>query len=247
MSRLHLRMVVLTAAAALFAAAFACAQEPVTATLQPSGLIGVTRGGVEMATIDLNAHGPGWDHAPQESATGEVSDLAAPTEKRVVGSLPIPSTDGGAIEYTETVTALPQGLQIAYDLTMSKTMRLSGLQLSVNLPVAVHGGGEVMILQPHDDAEVVGLPADPEESRSQLWSGAGATVEVAKEDQKALTIQLRAATDVVVQDLREWESDVFEVRFPAIMEAGGREVQAGDRFHLDLTLTFPGSLTLEGP
>lgn len=226
-------------------AAPAWAQGPLTATLHESGMIEVTGNGTQIATIDLNAHGPNWQHAPQQTATGQITDLSSATEKRVEGTLPIPNTEGGALEFTETVTALPQGLRLEYEVSASQTMRVYGLQLSVNLPVATHGGAEVMVLQPHVDPEIAGLPSEHTEGRSQLWSGSGATVKVADGTDHAVTIELRAATDVIIQDLREWEHDVFEVRFPAIMEGGGYELTAHDRFHLDLTITFAGPLSLQ--
>jgi hypothetical protein len=80
-----------------------------------------------------------------------------------------------------------------------------------------------------------------------LWSGEGAKIEVAKDTDEAVTIELRAAADVIVQDLRQWDRPIFEIRFPAIMQEEGREVAAEDKFHLDLTVTFASPVKLEGP
>ncbi len=66
-------------------------------------------------------------------------------------------------------------------------------------------------------------------------------------DTAATWWELRAPADVVIQDLRQWERDVFEVRFPAIMEDPGREVFAGDRLHLDLTVTLTEAVETSGP
>lgn len=240
---------VLTFAAVASIAVFGgiSAQAQLSARIDPSGLISVSRGAVEVAQIELSAHGPGWVHAPQESARAEAGETLPSGARRISGSLPIPGSDGGAIEYTQTVTALPQGLRVRYELAMTKAMRLNGLHVSILLPVATHAGSEVMISQPHGDPDITGLPEEqPEAGNAQLWSGSGSLVEVGKGGADAVTAQLRAATDLLIQDLRQWEHEIFEVRFPAIMDGDGRDVSAEDRFHLDLTIGFNGALTLGG-
>jgi len=161
--------------------------------------------------------------------------------------LPIPNTDGGAIQYTESVKALPQGLQLEYDLGVTGAMRLNGLLVSIYLPVARYGGKEVVVAQPLGESQIVGLPQEQQERTFQVWAGQGAKIEVAEGTDEAVTIELRAATDVVIQDLRQWDSPVFEIRFPAIMEDQGRDVAAEDKFHLDLTVTFAAPVKLEAP
>ncbi len=247
MSGSRARAMTTVAAIILLAASASWGQEALTATLEPTGLVRVSSGDAELAVIELNAHGPGWQHAPQESAAAGFSEIPDGAGLQFVGSLPIPNTEGGAIQYTETVTPLPQGLKLEYDLTMTQAMRLNGLQLSVNLPVARFGGAEVMISQPHGEPEIAGLPQEQQEGRVQVWSGQGSLIEAAKGTDDAVTVELRAATDVVIQDLRQWEKEVFEIRFPAIMEDGGREVDAGDRFHLDLTVSFAAPVEVASP
>ncbi|MGM0494426.1 MAG: hypothetical protein ACQER1_15955, partial [Armatimonadota bacterium] len=155
------------------------AQGAITATLQPSGLIEVTDGAGALATIELNAHGPGWQHAPQDTATADIRALPAEDGAEVTGTLPIPNTDGGTLEFTETVTSLPQGLRLEYDVSVAQAMRLSGLQFTVNLPVGRFGGDEVIIRPPTGDPKIAGLPEEQEDGRTQLWRGDGSTIEVA--------------------------------------------------------------------
>jgi hypothetical protein len=232
---------------ALLAAPEVSAQAKLTATVEESGLIRLSRGTTALATIELNAHGPEWKHAPQTDATAKVTDLPDRAGKQAVGELPIPNADGGAIRFTETIRTIAQGLRLEYDLEATAAMRLNGLQLSLVLPVETYAGHEVVVSRLEADPEIIGLPLEPREQGFQLWSGEGAKIEVAKDAEGAVTVELRAPTDVVVQDLRQWEQQVFEVRFPAIMEDQGREVTPDDRFHLDLTVTFPESITLAGP
>lgn len=237
----------LVAALLLASAGVLRSADTLTAKLHPSGMIQISRAGVELAMIELNAHGSGWQHAPQKSATAAVSELPGQAGKQFVGVLSIPKSEGGAIRYTEHVKALPQGFQLEYDLAVTQTMRLSGLQFSVNLPVAQYAGKEVLVAQLGDEPELVGLPQEQSKDRFQLWSGQGARVEVDKGGAAAITVELRAAADVVVQDLRQWDNPVYEIRLPAIMEDPGREVSAADRFHLDVTVTFASPVKLEGP
>jgi len=241
------RTMALTAAVMLLAVSASWAQEGLTATLQPTGLVQVARGEAAPIVIELSAHGLEWRHAPQATATAEVSDLPDHGGREFVGTLPIPNTDGGAIRYTERVTPLPQGLRLEYSLSMTQAMKLNGLQVSVYLPVDRYGGGEVTISQPHGDPQIAGLPHEQSERGAQIWSGQGARIEVAQGTDDAVKIELQAATDVVIQDLRQWEHPVFEIRFPAIMQDGGRDVAAGDRFHLDLTVSFAAPVRLMEP
>ena len=224
------------------------AQEELSAKLDPSGLVRVVAGDVEVATVDLNAHGPEWKHAPQAGATARVTDLPDQAGKRVVGTLPVPGTDGGALEFTETVTALPQGFRLEYEVGVNRAMKLNGLQVSVNLPVARYAGKELVVMRPdNDEPGIATLPLEKREDTPQVWGGEGSKIEVAKGTDQALTIELRAATDVVIQDLRQWDQPTFEIRFPAIMEDPGREVAAEDKFHLELTVTFAAPVKLTGP
>lgn len=216
---------------------------PLSASLDPSGMVRVLTGETELLMIELNAHGPDWKHAPQETARAETADLQAGPGKRVSGTLPVPNTDGGALNFVQTVVPLPQGLKLGYDVEVAKTMKLNGLQVSILLPTRRYAGKELAISDPdRDDIETATLPEEQKGESFQVWSGAGATIEVAKGTPVAATLSLIASADVVVQDLRRWERQVFEIRFPAIMEGEGREVTPEDRFHLDLTVTFPTAL-----
>ena len=249
MSRLQARTVLVSLAGVvlLAAASGSWAQETLSAKLDASGMVRVTRGDVELAMIELNAHGPEWKHAPQATATAQVSDLPGQAGRRFVGTLPVPNAGGGALKFTESVKALPQGLALEYDLSATGAMKLNGLQVSINLPVAVYAGKELVMSQLGAEPQSASFPQEQQGETFQVWAGEGAKIEVAKGTADAITIELRAAADVVVQDLRRWEHPTFEVRFPAISEDQGRELTADDRFHLDLTVTFAEPVKLVGP
>jgi len=113
--------------------------------------------------------------------------------------------------------------------------------------VASYAGKELSIARPDDDPQIATLPQEQEGDTFQVWGGEGSKIEVAKGTDQAITIELRAAADVVIQDLRRWEHPTFEIRFPAIMEDQGRDMTAEDRLHLDLTVTFAAPVKLVGP
>lgn len=240
-------MVCAAAAVLLATSGLSRSEDALTVKLHPSGVVDVGREKVSLAIIDLNAHGAGWEYASQKDTEAKMTDLPGKKGKRFVGAFNVPKSEGGAIQYTETVRALSEGVQIEYDVTMTKTMKLNGLQLSISLPEAQYAGKEVMISQLRNDPELVGIPKEHTEGKSQLWTGAGSKIELAKGTDDAVTIQLRAPTDVLVQDLRQWESPFFEIRFPALTDYSGRELLAGARFHIDLIVTFAAPVKFTKP
>ncbi len=229
----------------LAVAAGSGAQGTLTAQVEPSGTVRVSAGGAELAMIELNAHASGWKHVPQASATAQVTDLPNGAGKRITGTLPIGEV-GGALSFTQTVKPIAQGLQLEYDVSVAQTVTLNGLQISICLPTARFAGKELLIGQLDRDPEYGSFPQELNPQNSQVWSGAGERVEAARGTPEAVAARLRAATDIIVQDLRQWKHETFEIRFPAIMEGGGREVTPNDRFHLDFTVTFAAAVKLAG-
>jgi hypothetical protein len=244
MNRLIPQLITITLAALLPLAVRAADAPVLTAKLDPSGMIRIFRGTTELAMIELNAHGPQWKHAPQATATAQITDLPDKSGKRVAGLLPVPNTDGGSIRFIETIKPVGQSLKLEYDLAMTQAMKLNGLQFSVNLPIAVYAAKELLISRPGGDPQLITFPPDAPDQTFSGWMGEGYRIELAKGTDDAMAMELRAATDIGVQDQRRWGNPVFEVRLPAITDDAGRDVTAEDRFHLDLTITFAGAITL---
>jgi len=223
------------------------AQEALLVKVEPSGLVRVTRGGVEMAVIELNAHGPQWKHAPQDTAKAEVRELVEGMGRRVVGTMPVPNTDDGAIKFSEVVRLLGQALRLEYDVAVTKAMKLNGLQVSILLPVDVYADKEVLISHPDADPQGVTLPKQQRGEEFYVWGGEGARVEGAKGTAQAIAVELLAPADIIIYDLRRWERSEFEIRFPAIHEDQGYDVAAEDVFHLDLQVSFAAPVKLQEP
>lgn len=222
--------------------------ESVAAQLHSSGVVKVVQAGKQVAVVELSAHGPGWKHVSQYAATATVSDLPGKKGKLFNGTLPVPGTEGAAFKFTERVQVQSQALLLDYQLLVTKTMRVNGLQFAVTLPVSQFGGKELLVSRIGDDQPtLVGLPKEKQEGKKTLWTGPGDTIEVAKGTGEAIGIELRAATDVTIQDLRQWDTPAYEIRFPGIMEDAGRELTTRDRFHLNITITVTSPVKLEGP
>jgi hypothetical protein len=248
-------MMILTAAVLLAAAPGLRAQTapatPATPTAltikpDPSGEIRVLGADGELVSLALNAHGPQWKHAPQSTATATSTALPGGAGQKIVGTLPVPNTDGGALKFTETLTPLPSGFRVEYEVGVTQALKLNGLQVSLLLPVARFGGKELRIERPEGDPQLATFPVDQRPDQPGIWGGEGSTLAVAPGTEQAITIELLAPADVVVQDLRQWEQPVFEIRFPALMEES-REIAADDQFHLVLTVTFAAPLKWAAP
>lgn len=223
------------------------AQEALSVKVEPSGVVRVMRGDVLLAMIELNAHGPDWKHAPQQTATAEITPLAEGQGKRVVGTLPVPNTDGGAVKYSEVVSLAEQGLRLEYDVAVTKAMKLNGLQVSILLPVGVYADKEVLVSHPDAEPQGVTLPQKQRGDEFYVWGGEGGRVDVAKGTKDALAVELLAPADVIIYDLRRWERPEFEIRFPAIHEDQGYDVANEDLFHLDLNVSFAAPVKLVEP
>lgn len=213
------------------------AQAAPAVRVDPSGVVQVMAGDVVLGLLDLNAHGPQWQHAPQTAATVQASALPEGQGQRFVGKLPIPNTEGGVLEFTETVTEVPQGVRVRYEVTVPQPLKLNGLQVSLVLGVGEYGGQTALVLRPDDYPSSAIFPLEKRENASQLWSGEGHRMEIASNTGKGINLELQAPAGIVIQDLRHWDQPTFEIRIPAIMEDPPREVGVEERFHLDLTLT----------
>lgn len=246
MSRASIRPALwIVVALCLFAAASPwAAEEPVIARLDASGAVTLGRAGVDLGVIELNAHGPQWKHAPQSTATAVASDLPNQGGRHFIGTLPIPNTEGGVLRFTETVQVTATGLHLEYDVAVVKALKLNALQLSLELPTTVYAGKELTLSRLEGEPDIVGFPA---EQNFSGWGGEAARVEVAKGTPEAIALELRAATDVMIQDLRAWQQQTYEIRFPAVTNDQGQDLTPEDRFHLDLNVTVAGPLKLVGP
>ena len=245
-------LVLLCAVGGLFALVLgltgAVAQPDLVAELHASGLINLRQGEQRLAQVEFSAHGPDWQHAPQARAKAEVSEVPNVVgARRIVGTLPVPNTEGGEVKFTETVTTIEKGLALQYDLSFGRGVTLNGLQTSVMLDVTRFAGKTLTIRTGEGEAQEVALPEEADGEKWQLWTGAATKVEVAADTPEAMTVVPREAAQVAVQDLRRWGQAWFEIRLAAITSEQGKAVTADDTYDIDFTITFAGPIKLQAP
>jgi hypothetical protein len=244
-----------------FGTQIVCAQDALTAKLLAQGGVKVMAGDKLLATLSLNAHGPAWKHVDQPAATAVVRDAETGPARIVEGSLPVPDTDGGAVRFVETVKPVEKGFSVAYSLGYTKAMALNGLQVSLLLPAEVFGGKSVVLHAPGegdaaaDRATEVALPEQLSAEKWQLATSPATKVEIAPGTENAITIapkvpEAEAGAKVqlpkfIVQDLRKWDQNVFEIRLILIYDEKGKQVTAEDKANTELSVTFARALQLQ--
>jgi len=236
----------------------ACAQDALTAKLLAQGGVSIMSGEKVLATLSLNVHGPEWQHADQVAATAVVKEADPGPGKVVEGTLPVPGSEGGTVQFVETIRPVAQGFSAGYSLGFTKAMTLNGLQVSLLLPTDTFAGkGIVVHRQPAKPAggeaaaaETVSvtLPEQLDQEKWQLATTPASKIEIAAGTVNAITLtpkppevkegEAAELPRFVIQDLRKWEQNVFEVRLILIMEDKGKQVSAEEKMKVALDLAF---------
>lgn len=243
----------------VFALPAAFGQDPIVAKVGPKGALVMMSGDKALATLTLNAHGIGWKHVEQEDATAALKELDPGPGRCCEGNLAVPDTDGGAVRFREVIKPIEKGLSLAYELGFNKALSLSGLQVSLYLSPDVYAGKEIAITSPaaQDQAGVVTrltLPAEVDQQKWQLGMAPAEKVEIAAGTDQAITLTPKLpqvegkATPpamFIVQDLRRWNTNAFEIRWFLIMDDKGKQVAADDTPGVAFTLGFPREVQFE--
>lgn len=223
-------------------------QNALSAKLSAQGGIRVMAGEKLLATLSLNAHGPAWKNVDQAAATALIRDAETGPAKVVEGSLPVPDTDGGAVRFVETIAPAEKGFTVAYGLGYTKAMTLNGLQVSLLLSAEAFAGKSVILHMPGEKPREVPLPEKLNGDKWQLGDGIVSSVEIAPGTDSAITIAPRLpeakpgekpqSPRFIVQDLRKWDKDVFEVRLVLVFDEKGKQVSAEDKANTEFRITF---------
>ena len=212
----------------------------------PDGRVVVSAGPGVLFTLDLNAHGPNWTNVGQEKATASPTDIVGEGGLNIEGTLPVPNTNGGAVKFSETVWPAEQGFSLAYNLGFTKDMTLNGLQVSMLMPVGGFIGKTLAIQSAGAEVLQVTLPQTWTEQTWQLGDAEGDAILI--DTGGAMPIAIRAAEGqrLLLQDLRRWDHDLFELRFTFIFAAAGQPVKADEARNLSLELEFDRQVEFEG-
>jgi hypothetical protein len=264
--RLRIAVAVLPVVACLLLAVtpfVAHAQDALTAKVLPQGGVSVKLGEWPLWTLSLNAHGPGWQHVDQASSTATVTALGDEVGVVIKGTLPVPSTDGGALLFVETLRPIEKGVRADYVLGATKALSLNGLHVSLLMPMATFTGETIKVhpvpvkaeggeAAPAVPAREITVPEQLDQQGWQLYVGPAGKIEVSAGTDCAVTVtatvfepteQGVAAPPVfAVQDLRRWDQDTLEVRISLVNSDTGQLLSVGDKLRVALEVRFAGEL-----
>ncbi|MGQ9730279.1 MAG: hypothetical protein ACUVX8_03320 [Candidatus Zipacnadales bacterium] len=198
----------------------------------------------DLATLELNLHNASWKYASQAEATVTV-EAHGETGKRFTGTLAVPETPGAALSFVETVTPGEEGVKLLFELQPGGPMVLNGLQISLLLPAKRFAGERLIVSRPEEaTGRSVILPVELEREKWQLGTYEGNAVQLGDQE-GAVILGIDKTYGLVVQDLRRWERDEFEVRIPLLFANEGETVSNVDRWQVELTLG-PGPFAVSG-
>jgi hypothetical protein len=223
----------------------AAAQEAREVLVRANGQLLARDAEGDFATVEINLHNSNWTYASQADATAASEDLAG-GGKRLTGTLPVPEVIGAALSFLQTITPADDGLHIIYELQPAGPLVLNGLQISVVLPAERFGGQQVIVRHAEAIDRTVPLPRALNPAQWQLGTIQGNAVQIGADEATALTAKISKTYGLILNDLRRWDRDEFEIRIPLIYEEQGRMLSTTDRFSVELVLG-PGELALTGP
>lgn len=209
------------------------------------GRVQVWDGTEQLMTLELNAHGPQWSHAGQEKASASRAGTEDDSEVVFSGSLPVPNTEGGAIQFVETLKPIEGGFSAAYQLRVNKEVLVNGLQVSLLLPAARFAGREVVLRAAEGAPTKLTLPQQLNAEKWRLGAAECNNVEIAPGTPDAIALTTEEAASLVFQDLRQWQKEVFEMRLALITADKGELVSADKQYAAKVEVTFARPLALE--
>lgn len=264
MTRTHTLVLALLYCLAGGLATGVAAQQPAVTVLE-TGVLLPENDGAQLGMLLLTAHGPAWGYVSQDRGQVSIAPGKEPGATTFTGEMVVPGTDGGVVHFEQSVALADEGVKVEYEIGFSKPMTLNGLQASLRFPTAPFLGGNVAILRAEGDMHEVELPEEVAADRAQLLRLAlepedeSAEPEQAEDeseepeqapvvdvDEKVL-LTINEAAGVMVQDLRPYGPDQYEVRIFVVADQKGHMVTADDHYSIKLTISLPGEMTLAGP
>jgi len=180
-------------------------------------------------TIELAVHGRDWSYLRQ----GEQPGIRSSDEvngRWFGGLLPVPRTADGTIGFEELVIPTPVGLTLIYHLTRATVLPLNSHQLSWNLPLSQCIGKTIELVG--EPAQTLTIP--PKLGELHMARAKVSEIRLWPDQPDGLTIQVKPATAVLLQDNRQFGSDSLELRF----EFGGNLDQPLPAGKVDLQLNL---------
>jgi len=222
----------------------ALAQDGRTVVLRGSGQVLLKDADGDFATLELNLHNSAWKYASQTDATAKCQDTGE--EKTFTGALPVPEVAGATIAFLETITSANDGVHVIYEMRPSGPMILNGLQISLLLPTDRFGGQQLTVSGGEAAEQPIALPRTLNPAQWQMGTHKGNALQIGAEAATAVKVKIDKAYDLIIQDLRQWQRDEFEIRIPFIQADQGQMVGNNDGWDVEVILA-PGPMTVTGP
>ena len=156
-------------------------------------------------------------------------------EKTTLRFAMTPPGQEGAVNCTMTVVLQKETADFHYVLDPSKTLLVNNVCVTTRMPVEAGAGKTIKL----GGVDVTFLVGDYAMGAWRLFSGA---VEHATYPLSDVTIELTTdpETHCMVQDLREWGTKEFEVRFSVLPPVENSEISPGQGLEKKISLRTPG-------
>ncbi|HEX2949693.1 MAG TPA: hypothetical protein VHV83_09015 [Armatimonadota bacterium] len=197
---------------------------------QQSGSIKLSYGGTELGTLEPGLYEDGWKSTtiqPNLSATG------TPQDGICRSSITAPS--GVIVDSVVTITPVPNGLHLLYQLTPQKDVRLNSLHVSIGMPTPKLLGGQYI-------ADGVNEPIPTTYKVTHVYYKPTTSFVLQYPSNTSLKFQFASPTPLLLQDDRLW-GETFSVRIGP-QDDNAPVWPAGKAFVVDLTLTTPTGFTI---
>jgi len=201
--------------------------------------------------LELNGHGTGWQHVEQSAAEIPQRCRPTPTVRAFSGLLPIPGDRGGLVGFRSCIATEGKMLSAEWQMRPADDILLNGLQASIWLDAAAYKGSTLSLTDVkrryeseqgpvYTDTEpvTVTLPLEPEAERFVVFDGYCGQIQVLTDKGIPFTITAPEPYRFIIQDNRQWEHDVFEVRLAFFMAQGGVVFSKEDALAARLLLEF---------
>ena len=232
--------------AAVLAGTTAVAQQGIVVQPAPTGRLQLMQAGQPIMAIELSVHGDNWTHAAQSRAQAQVTQVADQPGLLYKGLLAVPGGEG-PLNFEETVRPAENGFFVDYKMWFDQATTLNGLQVSLLLPVARYLGKSVVLVAGGGRETTVELPMQLDAQKWVLHQSGGVTeVQIGPGTDVASGVACGGPTNVLVHDLRQWQQQVFEIRFHEVYQQTATTVEANREFKVSLAFGFQEPVTIQG-
>ncbi len=173
-----------------------------------------------LARAVVYVHGPEWAQSVQDAGS------ASTQGDWLAGSFPMPTGSKGEVHYRERVVEKADRLEATYEVEFTEGSPLQAAYVSFHMPVARWMGKKVDLLPSGESEE---FPADQDARR---FSSRASALLCHLDNGRALLIGSRSGPPVMLEDMRRFGGQEYELRFILARES----VAAGQKTSMTFTI-----------